>query len=291
MSQERIQAPSSHGRGADQVGSSSKFFLGLSLSGGKTDKACLVVLEYFEDQGRLFLHKVYEKIKNEDQLSSDLKIYELLKQYEAKTVHLALDVPHKLPACLRCHLPCPGYENCHEPHIQWMWNDYLKHRSRKRPQKLFTPYTQRCVELYLQNEIEEKFILSHAMGSNAAPLLARASFLLRRVSFSVIEAWPKLTLWRIGNQFKIMKSHLRGHRHASYGEQSRRSILHTLGLKNLFFIYEQDKKTLIQNQVAFDATMLAYTAYLKHKNLTEPRPPGFPEYEDWIEFPRDTSQS
>ena len=49
----------------------SKTFLGLSLAGGKTDKSCLAVLEYFPEQKKVFLTKLHEKIKNEEALSSD----------------------------------------------------------------------------------------------------------------------------------------------------------------------------------------------------------------------------
>ncbi len=262
-------------------------FLGLSLAGGKTDKACFVVLDYFVEQKKIFLRQVYEKIRTEDEISGDLKIHEILKLYEKNGRYLILDIPYKLPLCLRCQLTCPGYENCKQEHILWMWKHYRTRRQKKRPQKLFTPYSQRCVELYLQSEIEEKFILSHAMGANSAPLLARASFILRRVpSFPILEGAPRIALWRLGSSLKLMKSHLRGYKHSSFGQQSRRSLLHALSKENWIFTYEQDRKILIENPHAFDALMLAYTGFLKFKGKTDPRPEGFPTEEDWIEIPQ-----
>ncbi|MFN7904591.1 MAG: DUF429 domain-containing protein [Pseudobdellovibrionaceae bacterium] len=267
-----------------------KTFLGLSLAGGKTDKSCLVVLDFYKDQNKIFLTKIHEKIKNEDALSSDLKLFELINQHLDRTEYLALDVPWELPSCLRCELSCPGYENCKEPHISWMWDYYYNHRVKKRPQKVFTPYTQRCVEFYLHTELEEKFTLSHAMGANAAPLMARAKFLVKRLRevspVSLIEVYPKLSVWRMGTTLGALKSNLRAYKHASYGEQARRSILHSMLQKNIVFIYEQDKKTLIENGHSFDAFLLALTAYLKFQNLTEQRPTGFPASEPWIEFPQ-----
>ncbi len=250
----------------------------------------MAVLDYFPDQNKLFLTKLYEKIKNEDALSSDLKVYELIMQHVDRLEYLALDVPWKMPLCLECKLKCPGYETCKESHIQWMWDYYYNHRIQKRPQKVFTPYTQRCAEFYLQTELEEKFILPHAMGANSAPLLARAKFLMRRLDevadIHAIEVYPKLSLWRIGVALGALKSNLRSHKHASYGEQARRSLLHTMIQKNLVFIYDQDRKTLIENGHSFDAFLLGLTAYLKFQKLTEKPPVGFPKDESWIDFPQ-----
>jgi hypothetical protein len=119
-------------------------FAGLSLGGGKADKACLAILEYYPKHHKVFLAKIFEKIRTEENISADLKIHEILEQYQGMIHTLALDTPWQLPNCLRCKAKCPGYENCKEPHITWMW-DYVKERNeKKKPKKLFTPYTQRA---------------------------------------------------------------------------------------------------------------------------------------------------
>lgn len=260
-------------------------FIGISLAGGKSDKACVAILEYYPENKKLFLSRLFEKIKSDEQISGDLKIHDLIEQNIATTKYVAFDTPWKLPNCLTCKLKCPGYENCHEPHIEWMWhhqNDKLK---KKRPKKLFTPYTQRSVELYLQTELEEKFTLHHAMGANIAPLLARAAFIQKRLTANCIEAYPKLTLWRLGQSLKLMKSHLRDHKAAFGGDISREHFLQSLNENNLAFVYNQDMKQMIENNHAFEAFLCGYTAFLKYKNLTVKRPKDFPANEDWIEFP------
>jgi hypothetical protein len=260
-------------------------FIGISLAGGKSDKACVAILEYYPDNKKLFLSRLFEKIKSDEQISGDLKIHDLIEQNLATTKYVAFDTPWKLPNCLTCKLKCPGYENCHEPHIEWMWhhqNDKLK---KKRPKKLFTPYTQRSVELYLQTELEEKFTLHHAMGANIAPLLARAAFIQKRLTANCIEVYPKLTLWRLGQSLNLMKSHLRDHKAAFGGDISREHFLQSLNENNLAFVYNQDMKQMIENNHAFEAFLCGYTAFLKYKNLTVKRPKDFPGNEDWIEFP------
>ena len=260
-------------------------FLGLSLAGGKTDKACLAVLEYYPEYKKIFLTKVLDKIKNEESISADLKLFETIDQNRTDAESLALDVPWQLPLCLRCKLKCPGYERCQEDQILWMWNYYKNKNMKKRPKKIFTPYTQRTVEMFLATELEEPFIVPHAMGANRAPVLARATFLQRRVSLPTIEVFPTLTLWRIGRSLNMIKSHLLYHRHSARGSESRRAILNSLNSANIAFVYEQDIRIMVENNHAFEAFLCSMTGFLKFMNLTEKRPDGFPKAEDWIDFP------
>lgn len=264
-------------------------FIGVSLAGGKSDKACLAVLEYYPKNNKLFLSRLFEKIKSEEKISGDLKIHELILQNKDTLKYVAFDVPSRFPSCLTCKLRCPGFENCHEPHIEWMWHHQNIERKKKRPKKLFTPYTQRCVELYLSTAYPEPFHLHHAMGANVAPLLARAQFIQRRISdVEYIEVFPKLVMWKLGGIFGLMKSQLRSHRAAFGGDESRSLFLQQLNEKDISFIYHQDAKSMIENSHAFEAFLCGLTAYLKFKNLTEVRPKNFPEYEDWVEFPKDS---
>lgn len=260
-------------------------FVGVSLAGGKSDKACVAVLEYYPEQKKIFLSRLFEKIKSDEKISGDLKIHELIHQNADTLKFIAFDTPWAIPNCMRCQLKCPGFESCREPHIEWMWRHQEDRLKKKRPKKLFTPYTQRCVELYLATEIEEPFHLHHAMGANSAPLLARAAFIQRRLHFPTIEVLPKLTLWRLGETLGLMKSQIKDHRAAFGGDESRAQFLQALNEKNIAFVYHQDAKHMVENNHAFEAFLCGMTAFLKYKGLTEPRPKGFPKEEDWIEFP------
>lgn len=260
-------------------------FLGLSIAGGKSDKACLAVVEYFPKYKKIFLTKIFDKVKSEGEISGDLKLHELITQMADKAVSLTMDTPSRLPTCMRCTLKCPGYENCNEPQIEWMWKHFHEKGKKKKPKKIFTPYTQRCAEIYFATEFDEVFNLPHALGANQAPLLARAAFIKNRLRMPVLETFPKATLWRLGRSLHIMKSHLRYHKHSVNGAESRRSILQSLSNANVAFVYEQDVRIMTENNHAFDAFLCALTGFLKFKNLTEPRPKNFPKKEDWIEIP------
>ncbi len=263
-------------------------FVGISLSGGKADKACMAVLEYFPKHKKVFLSRLVEKIKSDEVHSADYKIHEIIRQYDC-IANIAFDVPFRFPQCLVSNPPCPGIESCSEPHVMWMW-DYTNRQNRsKKPRKLFTPYTQRCVEMYISTELEEPFQIQHAMGANVAPLLARAMYLQRslqaKCNIACIEVFPKLSVWRVGRALNVMKSHLRFHKHSIGGHESRREIIKALSTHNVVFVYDQDVKLMIENNHAFEAFICALTGFLKMKGQNQDRPSGFPAKEDWIEFP------
>lgn len=261
-------------------------FIGISLGGGKTDKTCLSVIEYYPLQHKIFLSRLFDKIKTEGEVSADQQIHRLVTQCPPPIESVAFDVPLQLPKCLRCELKCPGFESCNEPEIQWMWKHYRERAKEKSPPRLFTPYTERCVEQYLQSELEEPFHLSHALGANLAPLTARAQFLQRRMKVNAIEVFPKLSLWRIGNTLNMPKSQLHFHRHWEGGLQSRQLILNKMMDRNLAFIYDHDIKVLGESPQAFDSFLCALTGLLSFLGHTEARPKGFPRQESWIEIPK-----
>lgn len=262
-------------------------FAGISLGGGKTDKTAVAILDYYPDQNRIFLRNLKDKIKGDPELSADARLHTMLTEEEPNIHSVAFDVPLQVPKCLRCPLRCPGYEACKEPEIKWLWQIHRKKMEKKKPVKLFTPYTERCAEAYIASELEEVFHPQHALGANNAPLTARAFFIRRRLGKKVnaIEVLPKLSLWRIGIDLKVPKSHLRTHKISVGGDEARLAILKTLVEKEICFVYQQDMKTMVDNSMAFDAFLCALTAFLKFRGQCEKIPAGFPKQEPWIEFP------
>lgn len=266
-------------------------FIGIALGGGKTDKTCLAHVEYFADQNKIFLSELQDKIKSEGDLSADFILHETLtnKQTDAKNGldSIAYNVPMTLPKCVTCNLKCPGYEVCNEDEITWMWEHYRSLEAKGKAKKLFTPYTERCVEQYLTTELEEVFHVQQALGANFAPLTARAKFLNRRLKIKTLEVHPRLSLWRIGRSLLIQKSYLRFHKHQAGGDEARHAILRELIKRAGVFIYEQDVRQMVHNANAFDAFMCALTAVLKFKGQCEDRPQNFPKNEGWIEVPKE----
>lgn len=261
-------------------------FLGVSLGGGKTDKTCLALVDYYPEQNKIFLSRLFEKVGSVGEVSSDLQVHNIINELPGRVENVAFDVPLQLPKCLRCKLKCPGFESCSEPEIKWLWKHYRKRNQKKKPRKLFTPYTERCVEFYMQTELEEVFHPPHALGANMAPLTARAHFINRRLKVPSVEVYAKLSLWRIGRALNISKNHLRFHRHSFGGEESRKIILQKLIEKDIAFLYVQDVKNMTNNTHSFEAFVCALTAVLHFKGQCEPRPKDFPKSEGWVCMPK-----
>lgn len=292
-------------------------FAGIALGGGKTDRTAVAVIEYYPESRRVFLRAIRDKVRGHDGDSGDQALIDLLTIEEPGLEAIAFDAPLQLPKCIRCDLVCPGFESCRLPEMRWLWSEHEARAANKRPNKVFTPYTERCAEVYIANHLsrslEEAFHPPHALGANAAPLAARAHYLARRLTglkqFDVqsmkratvkraggrsvpqlIEVFPKLSLWQIGRDLKVPKSHLRFHRHAVDSDEARHYVIKTLMEREIAFVYQQDLKTLIESPQAFDAFIAAITAYLEHRGQTVARPQGFPVDEIWITFPKNDIQ-
>lgn len=232
------------------------------------------------------LSKLIDSVKADDEVSNDATLITSIKELGVPLRMVAFDAPLTLPQCVPCRKECPGTSKCKEPHISWFWEHFRSSKKEKRTTRLFTPYTQRPVEAYLNNQLEEAFHPSDALGANTAPLTARMNFLLRHLKeIDCVEVFPKLSLWRIGRALKITKRHLRFHKHSVEGDKSRLVLLNTLSENGILFLYHADLVRLVAHGNAFDSLICALTAFLKHRNLTEPRPSGFPINEAWIEFP------
>lgn len=261
-------------------------FIGVALAGGKTDKTALAVLDYFPKQKKIFLSLVVPKIKSNEEYSSDQKLIDLIDENSEDLSSVAFNVPLRLPKCMRCDLQCPGYEKCEEEEIKWLWKNYKKYSKGKKPKKLFTPYTERCIDRYLATELEEPFQPPHALGANLAPLTTRALFLAKRIAVPCIETHAKPSLWRIGRSLKIQKSYLRFHKHSVSGEEARSSILDKLIEKDIAFIYEQDRRMIVEDNHVFEAFLAGLTSILFYQNQCEEPPKDFPENEGWFALPK-----
>ncbi len=264
-------------------------FVGVSLSGGKSDKACISIIEYYADQKRIFVSRLFEKIKFDDDLSADQKIVNIIQQHKNGLKVVAFDGPTQLPKCISCTLKCPGYEACREPEIIWLRNFFENINKNKKPKKVFIPYTQRCVDAYWNYSNEDKINVHHALGANMAPMAARALFLKKRLQTEsenlVIEVQPHISVHRIGRQIHVPKSQLTNFHHQVDGDEVRKIFLQEFIDKKNIFIYQQDLKSMIENNHAFESMIIAYVGFLSYLNLTEKPPKGFPKSEAWIHVP------
>lgn len=299
--------------------------MGVSLSGGKSDKTFITILDYYTDQNKLVVSRVIDRIKSEGDISADLKFFDLINEYKTHLIMMAWDVPLSLPKCFRCELSCPGYEACDEEEIMWMWKNHrqmlqkqfqlrkeahlygrlespdhgkVRHNQKElqqefrrfKNQKLFTPYTRRCAEEYWSPELEGAWSINDALGSNEAPLLARSQFLIRRLKkfrkIKMIEVIPRLSLLRWSKKAKLINNIVTDSRNSLKGLDSRDYVMKKAIEDLKVFIYEQDKAILVDSLHAFDSFWAALTAFWKYQDQCESPPKSFPKRESWIDVPK-----
>jgi len=240
-------------------------FLGVSLSGGKTEKTSTVQLDFYPEQNRLFLSELQSKILFDSGLSPDEQLVQWALA-RRDSCSLVFDVPISLPSCFNCDCAnTHGPEYCLKPDVQWML-EYTRAKG-LRPAKPITPYTQRALDLYLADYNGGKFEVGHALGSNLAPLTVRARFLIKRIPIAIFEIQPRVVSFILGSNFGVAKSQLSCLYLSSRGEEARALFLKKMVEKTGIFIYKQDSRYLSENYHAFNSLLCAYMGFLRHQNL------------------------
>jgi hypothetical protein len=261
-------------------------FIGISLSGGKSDKACVSFVDKYKDTERLILSTLIERVRTEEFISADLKLHEMLVQNKHLLHSVAVDAPLSLPYCLNCRLKCPGYEVCEVESIRWMRErKMLQQESKHRPRKMFTPYTQRAADLFLSSVECGSLDTQDALGANLAPVTARALFMARRLKVRWLEVSTRHAVWRLGLELRMPKTKLMSWRSSVGGEDTRRLFLTQLQEKTGIFIYHQDVRSLVENHHAFEALVCAVVAFLESVKKTEHPPGDYPKGEHWVHIP------
>lgn len=243
----------------------------------------MTTVDYYPKHNKIFLKDIKDKIPSDVETSQDKYLLDIVNKADKNLQTIAIDSPLGFPNCLTHK--CGGVEKCKAKTTKWHWAHYRKTKKKKRNLKLFTPYTERCVERHINYDLEEFFEIPEAFGSNKAPLAARSLYLKTKIKKKLIEVFPRLTVWRIGSKFKLSKNDLRNYRHSVYGYDCRLGFLQALIEQDLLFIYDQDLQKLVDNPHAFESMICALTAYLKHLGQTEKPPKNFPTQEGWIEYP------
>lgn len=260
-------------------------FLGVALSGVKTPKTSMAVLEYYPQTQRYALAHIFDQITSKDNKSPDQMLMEhITKTSNVQSIHI--DVPLQFPKTILNILKCPGFESDTQEELKWMQNFYSQEVSSKKLSRSLSPYTERIPELYWKNKLDEKFVLDHAGGSNKAPLMFRAIYLQHLLKqYSMYEFYPKISVWQIGRAYKIAKSVLRSYAHSVYGQESRELILAQLEKHMNLFAYDVEKRKMLKDINAFNAFIGALTGVYHSNKMTFSKDPGIPKSEAWPHVP------
>ncbi|MEK6580566.1 MAG: DUF429 domain-containing protein, partial [Bdellovibrionota bacterium] len=273
----------------------SQRYIGLELSGAKNNKTAIAALEFYPKEKKIFLLDTYDRITSESEQSSDQALLEMIREIGDSISLIAVNVPLELPPCIRCtRKKCPFPAKCADPSVRHMRQAVRKAiKQNPGPRILeFTPYTQRPIEIWLRYQVlpripeSARFEIDEALGGNRGPLTARMNFLKRHLSdFSIIEAWPKLSVSILAAQMGLGKRVISSYRHLEQGSHARWEILEGLSKHHGIFIYDRDMRKLSASLAGFDAFICAYTALLSDTGRCTKIPSGFPQDSGWVQFP------
>ncbi len=241
-----------------------ELYLGLNLSGIKKDKSSLLVLEKYRGHNKVVLSNIVYDFKGSklDFYPDELLKKQILSYKGVKAI--GVNFPLFPPPCIGCKKVCPGVKACKVTEVKWLVREYKKANklslTSSKGRKIPSPYSERALDYYVANLLEEKFPLEPAFGSSRSSFYGRGQFLvkgLKRLEF--IETFPKVSLWRIGLKYGLRKSVLRNFYKSEITEDNRRFFL--TKIEKNFFLYEEDKESLIKSKGNFEALLNALSLY------------------------------
>jgi hypothetical protein len=247
-------------------------YLGLYLGGIKRDKSSLLVLEKYKDHNRLVISEIESKFSNSKKsFFPDEILKEQIKSYD-NVKAIGANFPLTAPPCVECKRVCPGVVDCKVPEVKWLVREYDKASSLTQDsvknRKIPSPYSERGLDYYIANLLEETFPLEPALGSSRSSFFGRGRFLQRGLrTFKFVETFPKAALWRLGVKYGLRKSVLRNFNSAGATHNNRRLFLNKI--EKEFFIYEDDKEKLINSKGDFEALLSALSLYFYYNKKAE----------------------
>jgi hypothetical protein len=253
-----------------------EIYLGLYLGGIKKDKSSLLVLESFKGQNKLVISNIESKFKNAKVESYPDEILKKQIKHYKNVKYIGASFPLTPPPCLPCKLKCPGVSKCQVTEVKWMVREYKKAskltQASSKDRGIPSPYSERGLDYFIANLLEEKFPLEPAFGPTRSAFYARGQFLMKGLKdFSFVEVSSRASLWRLGLKYGIRKSVLRNFYRSEKSEEHREVFLDKL--EKDFFLYAEDKELLIGNKFIFEALICALSAYSYSKKEVETVPP------------------
>jgi len=253
-----------------------ELYLGLNLGGIKKDKSSLLVLEKYKDHNKVVISNIESKFKNpsanaypDEILKKQIKSYKDIKA-------VGVNFPLTPPPCITCKLKCPGVKACEVLEVKWLVREYNKanklSEASLKDRKIPSPYSERGLDYLVANLLDEKFPLEPAFGSSRSSFFGRGQFLMKGLKgIKFIETFPKASLWRLGLRYGMRKSVLRNFYRSELTVENRSLFLDQI--EPDFFIYEEDKESLIHQKGNFEALLNALSLYFYYNKEGESMPP------------------
>lgn len=266
--------------------------LGIELGGGKSARTSIVVLDYFPQEGKIFLVDTASQIQGSREKTGDEELIEKTLSFSPEII--GINAPLSMPPCMGCELECPGFSFCDVPEVKWMRGEAK--RMDLWPVKFPTPYTQRPVDVAIRSRVQEYLSvdipLEETLGSGKAPLLARMLYLKRHLKNEFLEVNPRIAVASLAEWFEIEHRELRRYREIDDGIEYRSRILDKIGNREEkqkvphLFLYQEDISDLAEDLSLFDALFCGLMSVYSKAGLLDQQIFGFDPKWGTLAFPK-----
>jgi hypothetical protein len=271
--------------------------LGLELSGPKSDRSAMAVMDYHPKTQKLILVDIQTELGPQENQSADEALYTNIQLMSLESRHitgLAIHGPISLPPGFEMGGKSvkntagpkkgpPGY-SAQNQQIEWMFQVWKRIHPQPKP---FVPYLQRPCEIFLRYMMPEKFQIPDGLGANSAPIAARLNFLKPYLAMPLQEVFPKASVSRLVTSLGMSRAVFRDYLDMERGIHTRELFFESLSKKlPQIFLYEKDLEMCIVHISAFNAFVSALTQHLIFRKQCDLPPKNFPRSASWIYVPK-----
>jgi predicted small lipoprotein YifL len=260
--------------------------LGLELSGPRTQRTTVAVIDHYPQSTRLVLSDLINPETGSDDPDESVKnqLWALTSQTQQFTgcgVHAPLSLP---PALEQKNKVLSSAQISKLPEVKWMNEMWKKIKDRPGP---FVPYLHRPAEIWLRYKAVERFGDVMSFSTNGAALAARMQYLKHQIPGPLNEVFPRAILKRISESLGVRNFVHKKYTDLEHGITAREEFLIQLGMKMpQLFLYEKDVEKMVLGVNYFNAFLCAFMQHLIHRKECENPPKGYPAKASWIYIPR-----
>jgi len=234
-------------------------FIGLRLTGSKNPYTSISVLDYYDDEKKIFLSETLKDLNTKHKL--DTKLIEILKSLKNENLTTVItNAPLSLPPCINCNLNiCYGVDACKDASVLEL---------KKLDASNIKPYTVRPEDIMLKQKFKNIEIQSEALGSNLAPLTARIRYISKNLStYRFYETNINLILFNIIKDLNLPSQYILKYKNIIVGLRIRKSIIKSIEERDYIFMYDKDFEETQKNINLFEAFILAVSSFYIKKNM------------------------
>ena len=141
----------------------------------------------------LLFDRILTNVGPSPRISGDNRLFQTLEDLGPCDLY-SIDAPLQPPSCLVCNLKCPGVAECSVPLVKGLrgFTDSKGTAEFRKKSRTPLPYSDRYLDAFFRHEIEKTqphlsatygHDLEPALGSNRAPLFARAQHIRQRLAY------------------------------------------------------------------------------------------------------------